>query len=88
MINTKEVWENRKLIYSGIINYFRKQEYIREIAKLRKEECVKCEYISKECSLGISECCSLCGCSIDFKTHSPKATCPHPTDTKWYPITD
>jgi hypothetical protein len=62
------IWENRKKILSGIKNLLLKEKYIEEIAAARQEICDSCEFKSKECAALISECCSVCGCSLKFKT--------------------
>lgn len=87
-VDLNQAWRDRKLIYEGIKNYFRKQEFIEDIAKLRREQCNNCDYRSNKCSAGIKECCKLCGCDLDFKTRSLKSSCPDPDGSRWPAIID
>ena len=79
------IWENRGKILSGIKNLLLKDKYIEQIALDRKAICDACEHISKECAGLITECCSVCGCSLKFKTRSLESSCPK---DKWPSIND
>ncbi len=79
------IWENKKKILSGVKNLLIKNEIIEDIAKARQSICDSCEFKSKECAALISECCSVCGCSLKFKTRSLESFCPK---DKWPSIDD
>ena len=79
------IWENRGKILSGIKNLLLKDKYIEGIASDRQAICDACNYKSKECAGLIRECCSVCGCSLKFKTRSLESSCPK---DKWPSIND
>jgi len=75
-----EVWKNKNQILEGIMNSVFKKEHVEEVAKLRNAICNDCPDIDTkgtEClAPGTQPCCSLCGCSLTFKTRSMSAECP------------
>ena len=79
------IWENKKKILSGVKNLLIKDKIIEEIAEARQAICNSCKFKSKECAALISECCSVCGCSLKFKTRSIESSCPK---DKWPSIDD
>lgn len=79
------IWENKRKILSGVKNLIIKDKIIEDIAAARQEICDSCEFKSKECAALISECCSVCGCSLKFKTRSLESSCPK---DKWPSIND
>jgi hypothetical protein len=76
----KEIWKNRKQIIEGITNTVIKDEFVEHVAQLRMEICNACpdkDIEGKECVMaGTQPCCSLCGCSLAFKTRSLSTSCP------------
>lgn len=72
----KELWNNRNAIVEGIKNTIMENETIELLAAERKAICDSCPSLSTDCASLISLCCSECGCSIKFKTHSPSTSCP------------
>lgn len=79
------IWENRGKILSGIKNLLLKDKYIEGIASDRQAICDACDHKSTSCSGLISQCCSVCGCSLKFKTRSLESSCPI---DKWPSIDD
>jgi hypothetical protein len=76
----KEIWKNRKQIIEGITNSIVKDEFVEHVSELRMEICNVCpdkDIEGKECVMpGTQPCCSLCGCSLSFKTRSLSTSCP------------
>lgn len=76
----KEIWKNRKQIVEGITNTVIKNEFVEHVSKLRMDICNECpdkDTIGSECVVsGSQPCCSLCGCSLAFKTRSLSTSCP------------
>ena len=72
----QDIWNNKKEILAGIKNTIHKQEFIEDIAKTRQDICDACPQISTDCAGLIKTCCSLCGCSLIFKTRSLQSACP------------
>lgn len=76
----KEIWKNRKQIVEGITNSVVKNEFVEHVSKLRMEICNECpdkDIEGKECVLpGTQPCCSICGCSLTFKTRALSTSCP------------
>jgi len=79
------IWKNRGKILSGIKNLLLKDKYIEQIALDRQKICDACKHKSTECAALITECCSVCGCSLKFKTRSLESSCPI---DKWPSIND
>lgn len=79
-IRIKQVISNIPQIFEGIINYFIQQEDIEKISEERYSICKACpsiDFVGKEClAPGSQPCCSLCGCSLHFKTRSLSSECP------------
>lgn len=79
-----DIWKNRKQIMEGIKNSIIRDEFVEEIASNRMDICTACVYKDvdgKECVVpGTQPCCSLCGCSLEFKTRSLSSECP---DDRW-----
>lgn len=80
----KEIWKNRKQILEGIKNSVLRDEFVEDVSRHRLEVCASCEHQdtkgSKCMMKGTQPCCSLCGCSLGFKTRSLSSECP---DKKW-----
>lgn len=72
----QDIWENKKEILAGIKNTIRKQAYVEEIAGDRLAICNACPHKSTDCAALIATCCSVCGCSLNFKTRSLQSSCP------------
>jgi len=76
----KEIWKNRKQIVEGITNSVVKNEFVEHVSKLRMEICNTCDAkdnVGKECVIpGSQPCCTMCGCSLAFKTRSLSTSCP------------
>lgn len=75
-MKAKDIWDNKKEILAGIKNTLHKQVFIEHIASERQAICDKCPHISTECAALIKTCCSVCGCSLNFKTRSLQSSCP------------
>jgi hypothetical protein len=79
-VTLKEILKNRKQILEGITNSIIKNEFVEEVSKLRIEICNACDekdVVGNECVLpGSQPCCTLCGCSLSFKTRSLSTSCP------------
>jgi hypothetical protein len=71
----------------GIKNSVIRDEFVESIAEHRNEICNSCEHIDlkgKECAVpGTQPCCSLCGCSLKFKTRALSTECP---DGRWFAL--
>jgi hypothetical protein len=71
----------------GVKNSVIRDEFVEDIAEHRKEICDSCEHIDikgKECAMpGTNPCCSLCGCSLTFKTRALSSECP---DGRWFAL--
>ena len=71
----------------GVKNSVIRDEFVEDIAVHRKEICDSCEHIDlkgKACAMpGTQPCCSLCGCSLTFKTRALSTECP---DGRWFPL--
>lgn len=82
-----EIWRNRKQIMEGIKNSVIRDEFVETIAEHRNDICNSCEHIDtkgKECAVkGTQPCCSLCGCSLKFKTRALSTECP---DGRWFAL--
>lgn len=80
MSRLKEIWKNRKQIVEGITNTVIKNDFVEQVSKLRMDVCNECpdkDIEGKECVMpGSQPCCSLCGCSLAFKTRSLSSSCP------------
>lgn len=76
----KEIWKNRKQIVEGITNTVIKNEFVEHVSSLRMEICNECpekDNIGDQCVMpGTQPCCSLCGCSLSFKTRALSTACP------------
>jgi hypothetical protein len=82
--NFKDLWKNRKQILEGITNSIIRDEFVEHVSSDRMIICDVCpnkDVEGKECLVhGTQPCCSLCGCSLAFKTRSLSSECP---DGKW-----
>lgn len=78
-----DIWKNKEQILQGITNTLIRDEFIESIAKERLAICHTCPSLSTDCKPLIYECCSLCGCSLKFKTRSMSDACPK---EKWLAI--
>ena len=71
----------------GIKNSVIRDEFVESIAEHRDEICNSCEHRDvkgKECAMpGTQPCCSLCGCSLVFKTRALSTNCP---DGRWFAL--
>ena len=87
MSGLTKIWKNRKQIMEGIKNSVIRDEFVESIAEHRNEICNSCEHIDlkgKECAVpGTQPCCSLCGCSLKFKTRALSTECP---DGRWFAL--
>lgn len=76
----KEIWKNRKQIIEGITNTVIKDQFVEHVSQLRMEICNTCpdkDIEGEECVMpGTQPCCSLCGCSLSFKTRALSTACP------------
>jgi len=76
----KTIINNFTSIVEGIINSFIQDDYVEHVADERNAICFSCEDIDhegKDClAPGSQPCCSLCGCSLYFKTRSLSSECP------------
>jgi hypothetical protein len=76
----KEIWKNRKQIIEGITNTVIKDQFVEHVSQLRMEICNTCpdkDIVGEECVMpGTQPCCSLCGCSLSFKTRALSTACP------------
>jgi hypothetical protein len=72
----KTIWKNKKEILAGIKNTVIKNQEIEKIAELRYSICKECPSFSTDCKSLITECCGICGCSLNYKTRSLKSSCP------------
>lgn len=81
------IWKNRKEILEGIKNSVIRDEFVEDVAWHRSEICSTCEHQDvkgKKCMApGTHPCCSLCGCSLKFKTRSLSSGCP---DDRWFAL--
>jgi hypothetical protein len=77
MSTLKEIWKNRSKILEGIKNSIIRDEFVEDVATLRKVECEKCPSKGDQCVvIGTAPCCNECGCSLAFKTRSLSSECP------------
>ena len=63
--NLKNIWSNRKQILEGITNSLIRDEFVEDVARVRKELCDQCSSKGNEC-----------GCSLGFKTRALSTECP------------
>lgn len=72
--------KNIDKIYDGVKNNLFKKEYVEVIAKSRIKICETCEFYDTkgtDClAPGTQPCCSVCGCSMTFKSRSMSSECP------------
>jgi hypothetical protein len=68
----------------GIKNSIIRDKVVEEVAAKRKkicDPCVRKDIEGKSCLVpGTQPCCSLCGCSLQFKIRSLSSECP---DKRW-----
>lgn len=80
MVQLKEIWKNKALIWEGFINKLFRKRYVERIAAERQEICNYCDYLDEkgdDCFIsGTQPCCSECGCSLSMKTRSLASSCP------------
>ena len=76
----KTVINNFGKILEGVINSILDDDYVEQVADERNSICSSCEQIDRkgdDClAPGSQPCCSLCGCSLYFKTRSLSSDCP------------
>jgi hypothetical protein len=72
----KTIWKNKKEIIEGVSNSIIKKQAVEDVANLRYSICKECPSLSTNCAKFVSECCNICGCSLEFKTRSMKSSCP------------
>lgn len=72
----KIIWQNKRAILEGVANSLIKSKAVEEVAKLRLGVCDECPHKSTDCAAMIKTCCSVCGCSLEFKSHSMQSSCP------------
>jgi hypothetical protein len=81
------IWKNRKQILEGIKNSIHRDEFVEDVSKHRMEVCNMCpnkDTSGDTCLMPNTQpCCSLCGCSLNFKTRALSSDCP---DLKWKAI--
>jgi len=72
--------KNIDQIYDGIKNDIFKTEYVEKIAASRIKICESCKEFdtkgNKCMAPGTQPCCSLCGCSMKWKSRSMSSECP------------
>lgn len=87
MTALKKIWENKYLIWEGLINRIFKKNPVEVIARKRLYICKACPLIDTEgklCAIpGTHPCCGECGCSLSLKLRSMDSSCPHPDGPKW-----
>lgn len=77
MSKLTKIWKNRKQILEGITNSIIRDEFVEDVARVRKELCDQCPSKGNECVvIGTGPCCNECGCSLTFKTRSLSSDCP------------
>jgi hypothetical protein len=75
--NLKNIWSNRKQILEGITNSLIRDEFVEDVARVRRELCDQCSSKGNECVVvGTGPCCNECGCSLGFKTRALSTECP------------
>lgn len=76
----KTVLNNFGQIIEGIINSIINDSYVEKVSDERYNICFSCENIDHkgdDClAPGSQPCCSMCGCSLYFKTRSLSSECP------------
>ena len=70
------IWKNKKEILEGVSNFIIRSQAIEDVANLRYSICKECPSLSTDCIKPVSECCNVCGCSLEFKTRSMSSSCP------------
>lgn len=83
------IWKEKGKILEGIRNNIFKKADVEYIAAERMDICNTCPHLDNKgsrCAVpGTNPCCSLCGCSMAFKTRALSASCP---DNKWDAVVD
>ena len=83
-MNIITIWKEKGKIMEGILNYIFTREDVEDVARDRMKVCKECDKIDlkgKTCEVyGTKPCCSLCGCSLRFKTRALSSDCP---EGKW-----
>lgn len=79
-MNFKKIWKNKLLIIKGVWNSWFPTPTIQEIAQYREEICMGCKYYdpkgeSENAVLKGNPSCGICGCNIDYLTHSMESSC-------------
>jgi len=76
----KAILSNLSGIAEGVINSIIVNDDIEKAAIERNDICKSCEHLDvkgEDCLVsGSQPCCSLCGCSLYFKTRSLSSECP------------
>lgn len=76
----KIILSNFSSIMEGIINSIIANDDVEYISAERNDICKLCEHLDvegKDCLVsGSQPCCSMCGCSLYFKTRSLSSECP------------
>jgi hypothetical protein len=72
--------KNISHIYDGIKNDLFRKEHVEKIAESRLAICETCKEFDKKgtkcMAPGTQPCCSLCGCSMHWKSRSMASECP------------
>lgn len=81
MQNTlSKIWKNRKQIMEGVKNSIIRDQFVEQVSRERYKICDTCpdkDTEGKDCAVPkTNPCCSLCGCSLSFKTRSLSSDCP------------
>ncbi len=80
----KDLWKNKKLIIEGMKNSIIKKEVVEEVASERMKVCKECPHMDTKgdsCFVPKTQpCCSLCGCTLNFKLRALSAEC---DDKRW-----
>ena len=77
--NIKQIWENKHLIATGLVNRFFSPREIKELANKRLAICNVCPDNSKNTVSGYNvpyRHCTLCGCSLALKPYAKQSKCP------------
>lgn len=88
-MSLSDIWKNKHLILEGVINKIQAKEEVTKLAEERKRLCNLCPKMSENAKKYSNykpeiffKHCTLCGCSIELKTHSLQSSCPD-NPPKW-----